>query len=128
MLAALKLRALGRGSVNGACRGDSQRFSQIVAPASNQSAAGTLLKKTGAGGVQKRVQQRQRCQQSAANNGDFKVGQALDGEGGKRSTRSLTGLRSGSNILLVGSYESPAAGMGWSIFTCDYSLISKVAL
>lgn len=118
VLAALKLRALGqlgRGSVSSSAGrgGDSQRFSQIVAP-STPSAAGTLLKKAGiqASGVQKRVQQRQRQQgqlQGQQQAGlDFKVGQGVD-EGGNRSTRSLTGLRSGSNILLVGSYESPAA-------------------
>ncbi|XP_052125596.1 pre-mRNA splicing regulator USH1G [Frankliniella occidentalis] len=112
VLAALRLRALRPGSVSsGGGRGgaDSQRFSQIVAPPANPSAAGTLLKRAGAGGVQKRVQQRQRTTASQAGaGGDFKVGQVVD-EGGNRSTRSLTGLRSSSNILLVGSYESPAA-------------------
>jgi len=39
----------------------------------------------------------------------FGFAQVVD-EAGKRSTRSLTGLRSSSNILLVGSYDAAING------------------
>lgn len=90
----------------------SPRFSEIV----SGGGPGTHIsggKKGGATGVQKKLQQKMnRGQQPSSNNtqgvGDFKIGQVeMDG---KRSLRSLTGLRRDSEVLYTGSYDTQAGG------------------
>ncbi|KAJ9583596.1 hypothetical protein L9F63_022069, partial [Diploptera punctata] len=83
----------------------SPRFSEIV----SGGGAGTLIagKRTGVTGVQKKLQQKMgKVQQinNQKNVGDFKIGQVeMDG---KRSLRSLTGLRRDSEVLYAGSYDT----------------------
>ncbi|UYV71721.1 USH1G [Cordylochernes scorpioides] len=76
--------------VPGSIRKDSPRFSEIVSTC--KSSVGT---KKGLGAVSKRVLQKKQ---------DFKVGEA-EGEG-RRSVRSLTGLRRDSEVLYVPKYCS----------------------
>ncbi|XP_023210375.1 Usher syndrome type-1G protein homolog [Centruroides sculpturatus] len=58
----------------------------------------------GLGAVSKRVQHKK---QSASTGGDFKVRENTDEEG-KRSVRSLSGLRRDSEVMYVPKYDSPA--------------------
>lgn len=113
VLTVLKLKGKKATGLSNANTNASPRFSEIV---SGGGGAGTLIsggKKVGATGVQKKLQQKMNKSNQPASNktqgvGDFKIGQVeMDG---KRSLRSLTGLRRDSEVLYAGSYDTQAGG------------------
>ncbi|XP_069691328.1 pre-mRNA splicing regulator USH1G [Periplaneta americana] len=112
VLTILKLKGRKNTGFSNTNGNPSPRFSEIV----SGGGAGTLIgagKRTGVTGVQKKLQQKMnKAHQPATNNqqgaGDFKIGQVeMDG---KRSLRSLTGLRRDSEVLYAGSYDTQAGG------------------
>ncbi|KDR06891.1 Usher syndrome type-1G protein homolog, partial [Zootermopsis nevadensis] len=112
ILTILKLKGKMNSGHSNANVNPSPRFSEIV----SGGGTGTVIsgaKKLGATGVQKKLQQKMnKSQQPTTNNkqgaGDFKIGQVeMDG---KRSVRSLTGLRRDSEVMYAGSYDTQAGG------------------
>nr|CAD7588218.1 unnamed protein product [Timema genevievae] len=105
VLTALKMGYKGHSM--GTLGSVSKNFSEIVAPMSGGNSAG---RKTTTSNIQKKVQKKLKGQMgtgSVHNVGDFKVGEIEDG---KRSLRSLTGLRRDSEIIYVGTYDTAGGG------------------
>ncbi|PSN49109.1 Usher syndrome type-1G protein [Blattella germanica] len=105
VLTILKLKGKKSTSTSNLNGNPSPRFSEIV---SGGGGAGTLIgggKRTGVTGVQKKLQQKMNKANQPTNNNH--QGVEMDG---KRSLRSLTGLRRDSEVLYAGSYDTQAGG------------------